>query len=535
MNQIIFMNYRRSDDPGTVGWIYDKLSLEFGETNLFMDVEGKIPIGRDYVERLKEQVALCNVFLAFIGPRWLTASNASGEARLDNSNDWVRIELAAALSAGDDKLVIPVLIGDTQMPQPEQLPEDIRGIVKRQAARVTYARFASDASGLIKQIRQAQAERDRERVASRDRELRIRLEAERLEAQAKLATSKKLSSDELKKAEELASWDFIKERQKPDELRNHIKRFPNSATAQFAAVQLEALVWDACKISGAETDLQAFVDEFSMSPHAVEALALIKSKRDSATAGARYKRAQAGAFWRYIIFSAMAVTAPAAAFIAFELHSTESRFGTGSTIVFCIMLLISWYYSLDTFDDTRASWFNLAIAAVWVALLLPWIVVAFRQSSGSMPALPLPLTNAVLVTLFLASIIFAFCYFIEKSQRVPKWAYAILIAIAVSISHAALTFDGKISKAIEQQVMVVSIGIGINLLAMTAIDWEDDADFHRTASTRFVIASLAAFVVGVFASVGGPWIALAAAASAGALALLVSLPSLYDKAPAKTS
>ena len=66
----IFINYRRGDDPGFTTALYMRLEEEFGAGNLFMDVEGGIKPGEDFVEVPRAQVAQSDVLLAVIGPRW---------------------------------------------------------------------------------------------------------------------------------------------------------------------------------------------------------------------------------------------------------------------------------------------------------------------------------------------------------------------------------------------------------------------------------------------------------------------------------
>src|SRR5579864_3022816 len=105
MNRI-FINYRRQDSEGYVGRLYDSLAQHFERDDLFMDV-GSIKPGEDFVAALEEAVATCDVFLAVIGPQWSSVTDDSGHRRLDNWNDFVRIEIASALK--QRKLVIPVL------------------------------------------------------------------------------------------------------------------------------------------------------------------------------------------------------------------------------------------------------------------------------------------------------------------------------------------------------------------------------------------------------------------------------------------
>jgi hypothetical protein len=83
-----------------------------------MDVDSIAP-GLDFLRVLEEQVGQCDALLAVIGPRWLDAVDDRSNRRLDDPNDYVRIEIESALK--HDKRVIPVLVGDTRMPRLEEL------------------------------------------------------------------------------------------------------------------------------------------------------------------------------------------------------------------------------------------------------------------------------------------------------------------------------------------------------------------------------------------------------------------------------
>ena len=113
----IFINYRRDDSIGMAGRLHDRLAQTFGRDKLFMDVD-HIPAGVDFVAHLNSQVAACDVVLVVIGPNWLGAKDESGERRLDNPDDFVAIEIAAALAR--DIRVIPVLVDGARMPKAER-------------------------------------------------------------------------------------------------------------------------------------------------------------------------------------------------------------------------------------------------------------------------------------------------------------------------------------------------------------------------------------------------------------------------------
>jgi hypothetical protein len=87
------------------------------------------------------------VLLAVIGPRWLSVANKDGKRRIDDPNDFVRLEIAAALRR--DVRVIPVLVEGATMPSAEELPEDIKALARRQAHELSDRRWDYDADQLF--------------------------------------------------------------------------------------------------------------------------------------------------------------------------------------------------------------------------------------------------------------------------------------------------------------------------------------------------------------------------------------------------
>src|SRR5262244_1646647 len=161
----IFINYRRGDDPGNTGRLFDRLQETFAPEQLFIDVDN-IPPGLDFIRVLEEQVSQCDALLAVIGPRWLDAADPQGKRRLDSPDDFVRIEIESALNQG--KRVIPVLVGDARMPTADDLPETMRPLARRNAVRLTHERFRVDTQGLIKALQQALDEAAAARRAQED-------------------------------------------------------------------------------------------------------------------------------------------------------------------------------------------------------------------------------------------------------------------------------------------------------------------------------------------------------------------------------
>ena len=148
----IFINYRRDDSIGMAGRLHDRLAQTFGRDKLFMDVD-HIPVGVDFVAHLNSQLAGCDVILVVIGPNWLDAKDESGGRRLDNPDDFVAIEIAAALAR--DIQVIPVLVDGARMPKASELPDSLKPLARRQAVEVRHAHFGHDAEALVARMREA--------------------------------------------------------------------------------------------------------------------------------------------------------------------------------------------------------------------------------------------------------------------------------------------------------------------------------------------------------------------------------------------
>jgi hypothetical protein len=144
----IFVCYRRDDSAHQAGRLYDSLVRKFGRRAVFKDVDS-ISLGDDFREILAEQVARCDVLLAVIGDGWLSSASPGGSRRLDDPDDYVRVEIEAALARGIP--VIPVLVGHAPLPKPEDLPETLRGLPFRNGISVRRdPDYHGDAERLIR-------------------------------------------------------------------------------------------------------------------------------------------------------------------------------------------------------------------------------------------------------------------------------------------------------------------------------------------------------------------------------------------------
>ena len=142
----IFISYRHGDSAGYAGRVRDQLKDRF---DVFMDVE-TTPLGVDFLDYLREKIERCDVMLALIGPSWLTAGRGGRHCR-DSHDDFVYIEIATALER--DKPVIPVLLNGTNIPHPDQLPDDLKPLARRNAIDLRHGSFDADLNGLVGKLR----------------------------------------------------------------------------------------------------------------------------------------------------------------------------------------------------------------------------------------------------------------------------------------------------------------------------------------------------------------------------------------------
>jgi hypothetical protein len=94
-----------------------------------------------------QAVSTCEVLLAVIGPRWLTATDEDGRRWLDDPDDIVRLEITAALER--NIRVIPILIEGAVMPRGQALPKGLAELARRNALSLRHESFRADADRLL--------------------------------------------------------------------------------------------------------------------------------------------------------------------------------------------------------------------------------------------------------------------------------------------------------------------------------------------------------------------------------------------------
>ncbi len=130
----VFLSFRKPDSRWMRDRVHRALSDRLGADEIFKSGRS-IPPGADFAAILRRQAAECEVMCVLIGPGWLDARGEDGVRLLDRAHDWVRVEIAIALRAGNR--VVPVLLGDaTMLPEPSALPAEIAELGRLQFLRV---------------------------------------------------------------------------------------------------------------------------------------------------------------------------------------------------------------------------------------------------------------------------------------------------------------------------------------------------------------------------------------------------------------
>src|SRR5271165_7000095 len=142
----IYISYRRTESAAYAGRLFDHLSQHFGPGSVFMDIQGGITRGQEFPRAIESALNACNVALVVIGSTWAT-SGKDGRRRLDDPEDWVRLEVAAALRR--NVLVVPVLVEGARLPDPTCLPEELRPLCQRHACELSDLRWAFDVGELV--------------------------------------------------------------------------------------------------------------------------------------------------------------------------------------------------------------------------------------------------------------------------------------------------------------------------------------------------------------------------------------------------
>jgi TIR domain len=146
----VFVSYRHSDSRQFSERLYRSLTALFGVSNVFRDTE-TIPGGAAFDDYIRGALSATDIALVVIGPGWQQATDEAGRPRLEQFNDPVRTEVAAALAL--KRLVIPLLVDETPLPDATDLPAELAPLVHLQAYHIhTDERYETDVAAMRAQV-----------------------------------------------------------------------------------------------------------------------------------------------------------------------------------------------------------------------------------------------------------------------------------------------------------------------------------------------------------------------------------------------
>jgi TIR domain len=117
------------------------LRNNFGSKQIFLDMED-IAAGSDFPSIIEQAVSNCELLLVIIGPNWSELRDGAGKRRIEDANDFVRLEIAGAL---ERKIpIIPVLVENAKMPNALELPNEIKLLATLQGIPLTHDRWDDD-------------------------------------------------------------------------------------------------------------------------------------------------------------------------------------------------------------------------------------------------------------------------------------------------------------------------------------------------------------------------------------------------------
>jgi len=133
-----------------------------------MDIDS-IPPGVDFEEHIRREIEVCDVVLVLIGDNWLDVCPGSDIRRIDEPDDFVRLEIESAMAFPQVRIV-PVLVEGAQMPRAEELPRSIQRLGRINAIELSDQRWTADLARLA-QVVEEMGVREREPVVQQSMRL----------------------------------------------------------------------------------------------------------------------------------------------------------------------------------------------------------------------------------------------------------------------------------------------------------------------------------------------------------------------------
>lgn len=142
----IFISYRVKDTQAATGRLVDALKQHFDDDQIFLDID-KIEPGLDFTLVISKYLDSSDVMLVIIGPDWMAYNSERNTYRINEKNDWVRLEIATALQR--NIRVVPVLLEGASLPDEALLTDDLKPLLRRQSYEISNKRWKYDSEQLI--------------------------------------------------------------------------------------------------------------------------------------------------------------------------------------------------------------------------------------------------------------------------------------------------------------------------------------------------------------------------------------------------
>lgn len=136
----LFISYRRSDTGYQPEIIKSTLSKYINDEIIFYDHD--IEEGEDFVQVLNDRLESAQVMLVLMGKDWLDILKE--RSKLVGSTDFVKLEIERGLEKNklDSKFtIIPVLFEDAKMPNPDELPDSLKALSRKNALTIDHNEF----------------------------------------------------------------------------------------------------------------------------------------------------------------------------------------------------------------------------------------------------------------------------------------------------------------------------------------------------------------------------------------------------------
>lgn len=141
----VFISYRVADSSYPAAAIFEHLSNRIDGALAFRDCDSLRP-GDHYPTSIMDALRRSRVVVALIGRHW-AGGDVPGSRRIDGERDWVRCELAHALSA--PLPIVPVLLDGAPQLAAIELPDDLRPLRHATAMQLSHRHWKPHLAELV--------------------------------------------------------------------------------------------------------------------------------------------------------------------------------------------------------------------------------------------------------------------------------------------------------------------------------------------------------------------------------------------------